>query len=85
MTTLDIRPVRSGEELDWARLEAWLREHVRASDIPELDLRQGMEVAQFPGGHSNLTYHVRFGATELVVRRPPFGPVPPTRPQPWAL
>lgn len=78
MTTLDIRPVRSGEELDWARLEAWLREHVRASDIPELDLRQGMEVAQFPGGHSNLTYHVRFGATELVVRRPPFGPVPPT-------
>ena len=37
-----------------------------------------MQVAQFPGGHSNLTYHVRFGTTELVVRRPPFGPVPPT-------
>jgi aminoglycoside phosphotransferase (APT) family kinase protein len=37
-----------------------------------------MEVDQFPGGHSNLTYHVRFGSAELVVRRPPFGPVPPT-------
>jgi aminoglycoside phosphotransferase (APT) family kinase protein len=37
-----------------------------------------MQVAQFPGGHSNLTYLVRFGGAELVVRRPPFGPVPPT-------
>jgi aminoglycoside phosphotransferase (APT) family kinase protein len=37
-----------------------------------------MQVDQFPGGHSNLTYHIRFGSTELVVRRPPFGPVPPT-------
>ncbi len=37
-----------------------------------------MDVAQFPGGHSNLTYLVRFGASELVVRRPPLGPVPPT-------
>lgn len=78
MGTLDIRPVRAGEELDWARLETWVREHFRTSDIPHLDLRERMEVAQFPGGHSNLTYHVRFGATELVVRRPPFGPVPPT-------
>ena len=31
----------------------------------------------FPGGHSNLTYLVRFGGAELVVRRPPLGPVPP--------
>ena len=37
-----------------------------------------MQVAQFPGGHSNLTYQLRFGTTELVIRRPPFGPVPPT-------
>ena len=37
-----------------------------------------MQVDQFPGGHSNLTYHVRFGSSELVLRRPPFGPVPPT-------
>jgi aminoglycoside phosphotransferase (APT) family kinase protein len=37
-----------------------------------------MRATQFPGGHSNLTYQVRFGALELVVRRPPFGPVAPT-------
>jgi hypothetical protein len=36
-----------------------------------------MEVSQFPGGHSNLTYLVRFGGAELVMRRPPLGPVPP--------
>ena len=78
MTTSDTRPVRAGEELDGARLEAWLRATLPTSNIPQRDLREHMEVAQFPGGHSNLTYHVRFGATELVVRRPPFGPVPPT-------
>ena len=35
-----------------------------------------MQVEQFPGGHSNLTYLLRFGELELVLRRPPFGPVP---------
>jgi aminoglycoside phosphotransferase (APT) family kinase protein len=77
VTTFDTRPVRTGEELDWAQLEAWLRDNL-APHITQTDLRGGMEFAQFPGGHSNLTYQVRFGATELVVRRPPFGPVPPT-------
>jgi len=74
----DTRPVREGEVLDWPRLEAWLRERFRASESVILDPREPMQVAQFPGGHSNLTYHLRFGATELVLRRPPFGPVPPT-------
>ena len=32
---------------------------------------------QFPGGHANLTYLLRFGSRELVLRRPPFGPVAP--------
>jgi aminoglycoside phosphotransferase (APT) family kinase protein len=36
-----------------------------------------MEISQFPGGHSNLTYLARFGGAELVIRRPPLGPVPP--------
>ena len=74
----DTKPVREGEELDWPRLEAWLREQLPRSAGAELDLRERMQVAQFPGGHSNLTYLVRFGASELVVRRPPLGPVPPT-------
>jgi aminoglycoside phosphotransferase (APT) family kinase protein len=74
----DTRPVRTTEQLDWLRLEAWLRERLPDCHIAGLDLAKPMVVEQFPGGHSNLTYHICFGATELVVRRPPFGPVPPT-------
>jgi aminoglycoside phosphotransferase (APT) family kinase protein len=75
---LDTRPVRSTEQLEWPRLEAWLREHLAGCDLPGLELARPMQVEQFPGGHSNLTYHLRFGDAELVMRRPPFGPVPPT-------
>ena len=78
MTSPDTRPVRAGEELEWPRLEAWLREQLPSSGLPAPGDRERMQVAQFPGGHSNLTYQVRFGALELVVRRPPFGPVAPT-------
>jgi aminoglycoside phosphotransferase (APT) family kinase protein len=76
--TEDARAVRAAEALDWPRLAAWLRQQLPSSDIAGLDLSRDIEVAQFPGGHSNLTYLVRFGETELVVRRPPFGPVAPT-------
>jgi aminoglycoside phosphotransferase (APT) family kinase protein len=65
----DTRPVRASEQLDWEALAAYLRE--------KLGVRGQMEVSQFPGGHSNLTYALRFDGTELVLRRPPFGPVPP--------
>ena len=78
MTAHDISPVRAGEELDWTRLEAWLRDQRLSSDLPQFDDREPMQVAQFPGGHSNLTYQLRFGTTELVIRRPPLGPVAPT-------
>ncbi len=71
-------PVRPAEQLDWARLAAYLREHLPSCDIAGLDLTREMVAAQFPGGHSNLTYLVRFGDAELVLRRPPLGPVPPT-------
>jgi len=74
----DTRPVRPTEELDWPRLEAYLREHLRTQEIASFDASCEMEVRQFPGGHSNLTYLVRFGGVELVLRRPPFGPVAPT-------
>ena len=75
---VDTTPVRAGEALDWARLEAWLRDALGASVLASVDLRERMQVAQFPGGHSNLTYQLRFGNAEFVVRRPPLGPVPPT-------
>jgi aminoglycoside phosphotransferase (APT) family kinase protein len=74
----DARAVRDGEQLDWPRLVAWLRDRLPARRIPGLDVSLEPEVAQFPGGHSNLTYLVRFGDVDIVVRRPPFGPVPPT-------
>lgn len=74
----DSRPVRDTEQLDWPRLESWLRERLPGAMVAGLDLRHPMRVEQFPGGHSNLTYLIRFGDTELVVRRPPLGPLPPT-------
>jgi aminoglycoside phosphotransferase (APT) family kinase protein len=74
----DARSVREGEQLDWTRLVAWLRDHLAAADIPHLDLGRDPDIAQFPGGHSNLTYLIRFGQVEIVVRRPPLGPVAPT-------
>ena len=64
-------PVREGEDFDHARLLAYLREHVPG--IPEGEL----EVRQFPTGASNLTYLLRVGEWEAVLRRPPLGPVPP--------
>ena len=71
----DTRPVRASEHLDWKRLADYLRRELP----PHLDVDPAaeMEVEQFPGGHSNLTYLLRFGGAEVVMRRPPFGPVPP--------
>ena len=73
MTSLDTKPVRASEQLDWQRLSEYLRDQLPR----ELDVTADLQVEQFAGGHSNLTYLLRFGATELVLRRPPFGPVPP--------
>lgn len=69
-TDPDLGPVRPGEQLDWAALEAHLRANLAGLDGP-------MEVRQFPHGSANLTYLIRFGGTELVLRRPPFGRVAP--------
>lgn len=76
--TGDVRPVRAGEELNWPRVAAYLREHLSAHEIPGLDLAAHPAVEQFHGGHSNLTYLLRYGGVELVLRRPPLGPLPPT-------
>jgi aminoglycoside phosphotransferase (APT) family kinase protein len=73
----DTRDVRPGEQLDWNALAAYLRLHLPVHQIKGLDLARDMDISQFPGGHSNLTYLARFGGAELVIRRPPLGPVPP--------
>ncbi|MGC2527102.1 MAG: phosphotransferase family protein [Candidatus Acidiferrum sp.] len=58
--------VRPGEELDLAKLEPYLR--LQFPNVPGM-----LDVRQYPSGHSNLTYSLRFGAKEFVLRRPPFG------------
>lgn len=60
--------IRQGEELELPKLEAYLREHLPQFALP-------LTIEQFPHGHSNLTYLLRLGTTELVLRRPPFGNV----------
>jgi len=63
--------IRPGEELNAERLEVYLRK-----TIPGLS--GSMKLLQFPGGASNLTYHVSFGDREMVLRRPPFGTKDPS-------
>ena len=68
--TEDTTSVRPGEELDHESLTRYLRERLG-------NLGESIEVDQFPGGHSNLTYRLWSGGREYVLRRPPLGPVPP--------
>ncbi len=70
----DTKPVRAGEELNAGALKNYLR----ANLPPEIIGGGDLEILQFPGGHSNLTYCIKVGAQEFVLRRPPFGPVAPT-------
>ncbi|MBZ9713622.1 phosphotransferase family protein [Deinococcus multiflagellatus] len=70
MTRPDTAPVRPGEELPLAALQGALRGRV-PGDVDAL------QVEQFPGGFSNLTYLLRLGDTEYVLRRAPLGPVAP--------
>lgn len=60
------RPPLEGEELDAGKLQAYLKEHVPEAAGP-------LEIEQFPSGHSNLTYLIRTGDKEWVLRRPPVG------------
>jgi aminoglycoside phosphotransferase (APT) family kinase protein len=63
--------VREGENFDLAAVERHVRENIEG--LPDGDL----EVRQFPSGASNLTYLVKIGDWEGVLRRPPLGPLPP--------
>jgi len=61
------RKVREGEGLDLGVLGGYLSEH--APEVGEI-----VEVLQFPGGYSNLTYLLKGkDGGEYVLRRPPFG------------
>ncbi len=62
----DTAEIRPGEELNAENLHSFLRENLSA----ETD---EIEISQFPAGSSNLTYLIKIGAEEYVLRRPPFG------------
>lgn len=63
--------VRKGEEIEEQKLEEFLRESI--AGLPEGEL----EIRQFGAGHSNLTYALKIGEWEGVLRKPPLGPVAP--------
>jgi len=71
----ETQPVRASEALDWLALENYLRP--RLAEVLKEHSALPFSVDQFPGGHSNLTYLIRFGQREFVLRRPPLGPVAP--------
>jgi aminoglycoside phosphotransferase (APT) family kinase protein len=65
----DVIAVRPGEEIDARAVGRWLEGKLAgASGTPE--------IFQFPGGHANLTYLVRYPAATYVLRRPPHGDLP---------
>jgi aminoglycoside phosphotransferase (APT) family kinase protein len=66
----DVAPIRAGEEIDARALGEFLGGKVEGT-------ASAVSIKQFPGGHSNLTYLVRAGGREYVLRRPPLGPVAP--------
>jgi len=66
----DTSAVRPGEELNRGALADYLRERLAGGAT-------GVEIEQFPRGHSNLVYLVRTEGREYVLRRPPLGPVAP--------
>ena len=62
----EAKDIRDGEELNVENLQAFLNEQLDTKDAK-------LEVSQFPSGFSNLTYLLKLGDQELVLRRPPFG------------
>ena len=58
--------VREGESIDLVALRNYLKEVDGAWD-------QELELKQFPAGYSNLTYWLKIGSVEYVLRRPPIG------------
>ncbi|WP_404452942.1 phosphotransferase family protein [Virgibacillus necropolis] len=68
----DTIQVRKGEELNNSVLLDFIQNNLK--DVPGGGT---LEVEQFGAGHSNLTYLLRIGTWEAVLRRPPLGPVAP--------
>ena len=62
--------MRDGERIAVDVLQDYLRDKIDGAE-------RGIELEQFPNGHSNLTYLLRISERDFVLRRPPLGPVAP--------
>ncbi|WCK56283.1 phosphotransferase family protein [Aneurinibacillus sp. Ricciae_BoGa-3] len=71
MSQEDLLTIRSGEEINWVEIERYIRFHNNGLT------QDSMEVKKFSTGYSNLTYLIQIGNWEGVLRRPPFGKIPP--------
>jgi aminoglycoside phosphotransferase (APT) family kinase protein len=69
--------MRRGEELPLGPLRDYLVRHLPPAGLAVAE-DAPLVVEQFPSGWSNLTYLLRLGDLELVLRRPPFGAVAAT-------
>jgi aminoglycoside phosphotransferase (APT) family kinase protein len=67
----DTISIRKGEELDNKAIEVFIRKNL--PDLP----KEPLSITQFSAGRSNLTYQLKIGDWEAVLRRPPLGPVAP--------
>jgi aminoglycoside phosphotransferase (APT) family kinase protein len=67
----DVIPIRPDENFDQERLAAYLSGRLPGTE-------RALAVQQFGGGHANLTYLLRYGDMEYVLRRPPLGSVATT-------
>ncbi|HSB62244.1 MAG TPA: phosphotransferase, partial [Vicinamibacteria bacterium] len=67
----DTIDVRADERFDEERLADYLRGRLEGA-------QGALSVRQFGGGAANLTYALRYGEREYVLRRPPLGPVAPS-------
>lgn len=58
-------------EVNWFKVEQYLKQEIQGlSDA-------SIQVKPFSAGYSNLTYFITIGDWQAVLRRPPFGPIPP--------
>lgn len=57
--------------INWNLFESYIRQNIK--NVPDAPLK----VKRFPEGYSNLTYLISVGDWEVVLRRPPFGKIPP--------
>jgi len=59
-------PMREGEELNKGIIYDFIKSNIS-------DIKGDIDIKQFPSGFSNLTYLIKIGEREMILRRPPFG------------